>query len=626
MTEYQDPASQSTDSELPFRLLQDRYEMIEAIGAGGMGTVYHAHDPVLSRDVAIKLLSWDIAPTPEQVQRMQREAQALARLKHPNILGIFDFVMDEENRPFLIMEFIRGEGLDSILKKEGPLSLFNAAAVAAQICEGMSHAHSEGLLHRDLKPSNILLEDSETELPVKIIDLGLAKLSADDQALTKTGIAMGSPPYMSPEQARGLPLEPSSDIYSLGCVLFQMLTGVPPFTGTSALEVISKHLSEAPPKLSDAREHKAFPQSLEDLVAKCLAKESTNRYQTMDELKAVLYDLMAGEELVLLDSDEQPDNEGEEQGKASKPLVILLCAIGVCVATAVFWLGYLQQQPDVPIKPIAKEFDRKLTIDKLEDGFPSYERETYRGMDTLKIYKENGLSAAGKKGEKDFRAIRFKPQTDDLSGKGLAFFKNEPIDYVYAAKSALTDEGARELSQIKSVRSLDLNETEKLSEKGFINLLSALPNLESLSFGSDTTTIDSFKAVSRLRNLQKLMIRSRRRPLPKQFGNELIKLKSITCLTLDDCMGLDENQLKELLPLRSLERIALKSQKVSIPMIKVLSRLAATYYTFEDCTMSAGTFAELAKKRGVKISIDVSTTGDIGEISDLTAKGVLQKY
>lgn len=622
MTQPQEHGSQNDEIELPFKLLQDRYEMIEAIGSGGMGSVYHAHDPMLVRDVAIKLLAWDIAPTPEQVHRMQREAQALARLKHPNILSIWDFVMDEQNRPFLIMEYIRGEDLDSILKNHGPLSQPNAVAVAAQICEGMSHAHAEGLLHRDLKPSNILLEESETELPVKIIDLGLAKFAAEDQALTKTGVAMGSPPYMSPEQVRGQPLEPSSDIYSLGCVLFTSLTGAPPYMASTAIETMSKHLSEPTPKLSDAAPNRRFPQSLEDVIAKCLEKERANRYQTMDELKTALLELLAGNELLDDDSIKPIFEKEERESESNKPLVILVCMFVIsCIGMTALWLGFLQP-PEEPNPKLSLQLEKKPFAEKVyEDGFSSYERGTQKGYDTLKLFDDNGLADAAKKGETNFHSFYFKG--NDISGKGFAFFKNEPIDYACVAKGNLTDEGAKELSQVKAIRLLDASEIDKVSEPAFIKLISALPNLENLTFGSRPNTIESFKAVARQPKLRVVTVRFRRQPLPKGFGTELIKSKSLICLTLDDCIDLGVGELKELLPSRRLELFVLKSQEVTVPMAKVMAQLSANQFHFEGCKMHLQALTEIAKKGGVEMHLDGTTTADVGEVKKLEARGVL---
>lgn len=624
MTELQESGSQSDETELPFELLQERYEMIEAIGAGGMGSVYHAHDPILVRDVAIKLLAWDIAPTQEQVQRMQREAQALARLKHPNILSIWDFVMDDQNRPFLIMEYIQGKGLDSILKNDGPLWQYNAAAIAVQVCEGMSRAHAEGLLHRDLKPSNILLENSESEMHVKIIDLGLAKFVEGDQALTKKGIAMGSPPYMSPEQSRGQALEESSDVYSFGCVLFEMLTGVPPFMGSTAVEIMTKHTTDPAPKLSDVAPNKRFSESLENVVAKCLEKEPANRYQSMDDLKDELLELLSGSELIEEDSIEPTDSEDEKQPESNKPLVILLGTLVICcIGMIALWFQYLQPTEDPSQHKLTTlDISNKPFAEKVyEDGFSPYGRGPHKGFDTLKIWSETGLEDAAKKHEKGFHSIYFKG--NEISGKGFAFFKNEPLEYVFAAKGMLTDEGARELSELKSIRMLDVMETDKLSEKAFIEMISALPKLEQLTFGSKTTTIESFKAVARHPKLLSVAVRTKHNPLPKGFGTELIKSKTIESLVLDDCFNLGENDLKELLPSRRLRQFAIKSQKVNLAMAQLIAQMSSKQHWFEECTLAPKVLTELAKKKGVELQIDSKTVADLGEIKELVTKGVL---
>jgi hypothetical protein len=212
-----------------------------------------------------------------------------------------------------------------------------------------------------------------------------------------------------------------------------------------------------------------------------------------------------------------------------------------------------------------------------------------------------------------------------VSGKGFAFFKNEPIEYVCAAKSKLNDAGARELSQIKSIRLLDVSETDNLSESAFIDLISALPNLEDLTFGSRRTTIKSFKALARP-HLIALTVRCRRLPLPKGFGTELAKSKTLASLTLDDCAKLGEDELKEIVLVRTLEEFALKSHKVSIPMAKLMAKMSAERYSFDGCIVAPKTLTELTKKAVAKLSLSRTTEGDKVEIKILMDRGRLKRF
>lgn len=292
--------------------LSERYRLERLVGKGGMGRVYRATQVPLNRPVAIKILNPEFQKKdPQFVRRFYLEAASAARLTHPHTITVFDYGETEDGQLFIVMEYLRGRPLSKALSQDGPFSALRTLHVATQVCRALREAHSKGIIHRDLKPGNILLltEGDDTDF-VKVLDFGLVKLfvpprSADardrrptsdpasladeEGELTRSGMFLGSPKYMSPEQIQGHPLDPRTDIYSLGVLMFQMLTGRPPFTGASSVEVIYRHVNDPVPSLA------AFgieaPPELEQLVLRCMAKTPDARYPSMADLLLRLKDV-----------------------------------------------------------------------------------------------------------------------------------------------------------------------------------------------------------------------------------------------------------------------------------------------------------------------------------------------
>ena len=268
--------------ELP-HLFNERYELKELIGSGGMGSVFKAFDRTLGKEIAIKILNSDFADS--HLVRFQQEAKVIAKLKHQNILTIFDFAQSIEEQLYLSMELINGKSLETVLAERGRLPVDEALEIAFQLLKGLEHAHENEILHRDIKPSNVMLVYSDNQsVQVKLVDFGLAKLNLEDQALTETGMVVGSPLYMSPEQSSGANVDKRSDIYSFGCLLFKVLTGEVPFRGEDALKTFAIRQLETAPSLASVATDLEFSQELEEIVATCLATNSGDRYFSVGEV------------------------------------------------------------------------------------------------------------------------------------------------------------------------------------------------------------------------------------------------------------------------------------------------------------------------------------------------------
>ena len=259
--------------DLEERILEGRYQLRSLLGVGGMARVYLATDQVLERQVAVKVLSQPYAQDPSFVERFQREARAAARLSHPNIVAVFDGGSDA-GLHYLVMEYLPGQSLAELLRRQGRLAPRRAAELGVEVCAALAAAHTRGLVHRDVKPANVLVG---ADGRVKVTDFGIVKAAAT-ATLTGTGTVLGTAGYLSPEQAQGRPVDGRSDLYSLGCVLYALLTGAPPFAGDSPVAVAARHVTDQPTPPS--HHNLRVGPALEAVVLTALAKEPADRYQS----------------------------------------------------------------------------------------------------------------------------------------------------------------------------------------------------------------------------------------------------------------------------------------------------------------------------------------------------------
>ena len=313
-----EPAS-DTISKLS-RALGAKYEVKRLVGSGGFAEVYEVWDKDLERRLAVKVLRPDVAWTSGMLERFQRETRAAARLEHPNILPIH-FVGEGEGLAYYAMPFVDGMSLGELLKRSGALPPERALAIIIPILDALDHAHKAGLLHRDIKPDNIML-DTARGRPL-LVDFGIARrLDSDAGAgLTQTGLVIGTPHYMSPEQALGDPnLGPGSDLYSLGCVLFQMVTGSPPFDGESSQQIVGQHIADPPPAATDV--NPKVPREMSDVILRCLEKRPANRFRS------------AGEVIAALESDKQPSTMRSRASAAQAATELLVSGARTAPRTA----------------------------------------------------------------------------------------------------------------------------------------------------------------------------------------------------------------------------------------------------------------------------------------------------
>ena len=281
-------------SDLVGQIVADRYHILKKLGEGGMGQVYRAEHVKMGRHSAIKVMNPSMVHDPAAVARFNREASNASRINHPNVCAIYDFGETSDGLIFLAMEFIEGEPLADLLERQGALPLVRATTIVLQTAEALQAAHELGIVHRDLKPGNIMLtkgrHGAET---VKVVDFGIAKAIGGDetrggegQTVTKTGLVIGTPEFMSPEQVSGDGLDGRSDLYSLALVFYRMLSGKLPFDGTTIQETMIKRLTDEPRKLADARPDLSFPPGLQPVLDTALARMPAGRYQSVAKFAA----------------------------------------------------------------------------------------------------------------------------------------------------------------------------------------------------------------------------------------------------------------------------------------------------------------------------------------------------
>jgi eukaryotic-like serine/threonine-protein kinase len=277
------------------RLVGDRYELGELIGYGGMAEVHRGRDTRLNREIAIKVLRADLARDPSFLNRFRREAHSAAGLNHPSIVSVYDtgedITHDGTPQPFIVMEFVEGRTLRDIVKAEGKLPVRRAMEIVADVCAALDFSHRNGIVHRDIKPANVMITPSGA---VKVMDFGIARAVADNSAtVTQTANVIGTAQYLSPEQARGETVDARSDVYSTGCLFYELVTGVPPFQGDSPVAVAYQHVRENP-VMPSARVPEV-PRAVDSIVMKALAKNQLNRYQSAGDMRQDLERALANQ-------------------------------------------------------------------------------------------------------------------------------------------------------------------------------------------------------------------------------------------------------------------------------------------------------------------------------------------
>ena len=529
--EVDEPALDVSASEFPV----DRYKPIAAIGEGGSGSVYKCRDLNLNKLVAVKSLK---AHTDEQLISFQKEAQALSRLSHPNIVSILDFGIVNQQTPYMVLDYFEGVSLRSYIDTNGPLPIESVTELFIGICSALEHAHNNQIFHRDLKPSNILIDFHGNVIKkILVIDFGVALLT---QTKTDSGsnTIVGTPIYMSPDQISAKDYDERSEVYSLGVVLFEALTGMVPFKGETSLDTMSQHAHKNPPTLEAVAPRKRFTPDMENIVAKCLNKSPDNRFQSVEELKRALINA----------SPYEPEkNEAKVDAKTKSYLVPILISLAVFSLGGLWLFNYQkrhaeelkskslsQSSPVVKQRRIRGKFERGTNLGRpvlkadenvTDEDIPrllamrfrsldlSRSKITGENLDVLKEYNFVYLNLSFTKlTDKAFDAIKQLKQIKFLRFEGVpvngnrmkAIAEMKQLTMLDVEQSKLTDQEMQEISVLKNLKSLDISGNELLTKKGFLQI-KKLSNLNEIyicnSYIYNNDLRDICKSLKHLRNI-----------------------------------------------------------------------------------------------------------------------------
>ncbi len=579
-------------SDLP-KVIDNKYEVIALLGKGGMGCVYHVRHIFLKKECALKTLEAEVSAV--NLRRFEKEAQVLSRLDHPNTVKTFDYGFIDGKFPYFVMELVEGQSLSEKVKNDGPISLKQVFDIFIPLCFALQEAHDRGITHRDIKPSNIMLLSQGGKTIPKLVDFGIARLNdltLGATALTQTGEIMGSPLYMSPEQCGAGNLDFRSDIYSLGCSLFEALTGVPPFYGANALATIGMHLHQEPPSLRQASLGKEFSPDLEELISTMLAKSPDDRYQSMTEVAEMLMYIAAGKG-VAIGSRSSRSASGSSDfagfGPGQNPVAwsakiwpLLMASAAVCLTLAIaggvlWWQGSSSQNQSLLAQKAALEEKNVnfapivLPTNAIRGSFSQPEKRAGRdlrvfsfpdnSLGTLSLFSSDLTTdqvsstkwpARGRQEIEWHEPLAFTPSSDCVaSPRYFRKFKADELAYIdFDNNGEFSSDVVPNILHLTSLKRLKFKNTD-LDDAALMQL-GALPNLIALDVRLTEVT---GKGLAQFTGLKKLQLLKTHPADVALFTAALAGSKALTRLELNKCGIVNDSDLKSLATCVNLEII-----------------------------------------------------------------------
>ena len=633
--EVEDEALALSSDQFP----TDRYKPLRKLGQGGSGEVYLAFDQLLRKRVGVKILH---VLEPEMLIAFQEEAKATSRLEDPNIINILDFGITDSGIPYMVLENFEGRALSAILEEDGPLTLEECWIVFSQVCGGLSYAHEQGIYHRDVKPGNILIKGlGSDDVEVKIIDFGVAKVSE----LTGRGVdyqgntLAGSPGYMAPDQVLGHEYDQRSEVYSIGCVLFEALTGKKPFEADSALELLSMHAHNEIPRLADHGVRLMHIESVQQIIDRCLAKDLNERFQSMDELMQAIEALFKEDSSVPESSFRHERRPGRKKNMA--PLVVLFVLFSMPL---ILVIGYVINGNDSLETPKgSSEKDDRAKSDHRDPLTAASAIRNASGVAKSRVGGESSESSAGAAGE-DLLKPRLMPvgrtpfqfyasgdwSDDDLKGiqkirnlKGLSLKGKQitgaglkhltaiPLEGIDLSSTPVKDEHVKILAEIKTLKRIRLEDTG-ITDAAILSI-NTLPVLNYIDLkGTKVTDI----AVGSLGQLKMLSVIDLRK-LPNVRGESLEKLKGqkfILWLVLNGTK-LSAEGCRQLGTLGNVRNVSLAYSGLDDNKVKFLKEMNVDALDISGNNITDRSLIELSRMKALKRLV-------VADCSKITEKGL----
>lgn len=573
-------------------MFESIYELTRVIASGGMGLVYEARDHTTEQTVAIKMLHAHML-SDAFVMRFQREGKAASQLSHPNLLKVYELGVTDNNQPYMVMEFVPGYSLSDEIRRS-PISLKRALPIFVQICDALAHAHQRGVLHRDLKPSNILItREADGKEVVKIVDFGIAKVLDDDGKITRTGQVLGSPAYMSPEQCSGAHVDNRSDIYSLGCLMFETLTGKPPFVSESSLKIIMHHRTTVPPTIASFMTDVEIPPALDEIFKKIFSKQPEQRYQTVDELKVALLaldDSFEGE----LKKRAKPKKKSRKRDRLFKVdremIMVASVVLGsvVLASGAAFFLTFETRKPD-------SNQETPQPLERPNSDAEAVTRDKLRLADKLDFHKITDQdmlwyssiaesvpdlplsgSLISDQGIPNFSRNRELPALirvslehtaiGDATCSSLSRFPN--LTELNLKYTNVTDSGAVLISKLRNLKELRLDGT-KISDFG-ARTVTSCPNLTELSLAWTRVTDACCSSIAGLQQLKRLNVSGTR--VSNNGMQKLCELRTLTHLDVSST-DIDDRGVESIIRIESLEELNLAYTPITGKSLQLLAKM-----------------------------------------------------
>jgi serine/threonine protein kinase len=582
------------DEQFIGQFIGSRYRLDKILGSGGMSVVFLAFDVRLQRSLAVKLMHAHLHFDKRYLQRFQQEGKTLSKLDHPNIVKVFEYGLHAGNMPYMVMEYVEGTSLASELSEHSKLSIESTLDIAIQVCAALNHAHKARVIHRDLKPSNIMIrtDESGNEI-VKIVDFGIAKIATETHSMmTGTGEVFGSPVYMSPEQCEGLATDGRTDLYSLGCVIYESLVGTPPFVGDSPLATMMKHQRERPVSLQEASLGEIFPKELERCVQKLLAKAPDSRYANAAALVTDLTNIQEhGYTAVPLEAGAgeaggdflNQIDDAISKGAASKAAVsrqasrtkqsaglgiLVYAALGSFVFTLIGAIVFMLSSSG------------RLAADYSQISRDAKAEKT--AADSQKFERSRGNYKFGKVDDNDAS-----PEARRVRRERAAWTKiisNDPRALKLA--DAATSSDWRMLSELKNLMALDLTSTD--FEPGDIAYIKDLP-LRKIDF-SGLKVARGLAGIEDMKTLQTLILIN-----CGVHDSDLTHLNArVHELSLAGCPITDDG-LRSLLRLKSLRNLDLHETIINDRSVKYLSQMRLESLNIEQTQLTSAGIVSLKK-------------------------------